>query len=141
MGGNSASISSLAAGAYIVVVTDANGCSFTDTLTLTEPPAPIAIVPTLSSSITGGFNINCNGGTDGSISLVVSGGTGSYSYAWTSGGAPVGSNQNLTNLSAGTYVVVVTDANGCTETETVILSEPPLPISISPTLSSSFTGN
>ena len=126
-------LSTLSAGTYTVVVTDANNCTETTTVTLTEPAAPIALATTLSTSTTGGFNINCNGGNDGAITLGVSGGTAPYTYNWTLAGAPFATTQNLSTLSAGTYTVVVTDANNCTETTTVTLTEPAAAISLSTT--------
>ena len=133
-------VSGLAAGTYTVDVTDFNGNTAAATFTLTQPAAPIAIVPTLSTSTTGGFNINCNGGSDGAISLAVTGGTGAYTYTWTRGGTAVGSTQNLTGLIAGTYIVTVTDANGCSEQDTITLTEPAAPLALATTLSTSITG-
>ena len=133
-------VSGLAAGTYTVDVTDFNGNTAAATFTLTQPAAPIAIVPTLSTSTTGGFNINCNGGSDGAISLAVTGGTGAYTYTWTRGGTAVGSTQNLIGLIAGTYIVTVTDANGCSEQDTITLTEPAAPLALATTLSTSITG-
>jgi hypothetical protein len=55
-------------------------------------------------------NISCYGACDGSVTTIPTGGTGAYSYAWSNGGTT----QTITNLCPGTYVVTVTDANGCT---------------------------
>lgn len=133
-------ISGLAAGNYTVTVTDDSLCSGAGTFTINQPATSISLSSTLSSSTTGGFNINCNGGNDGGVSLAVNGGTGSLTYLWTSGGATVGTTQNLTSASAGNYIVAVTDGNGCVERDTFDLTEPALPINIVPTPSTSLTG-
>ena len=117
--GGTQNLTGLIAGTYIVTVTDANGCGEQDTITLTEPAAPLALATTLSTSITGGFNINCNGGSDGAITLGVSGGTAPYTYNWTLAGAPFATTQKLGTYSAGTTTPsCVTDANNCTATTT-----------------------
>ena len=68
-----------------------------------------------------GYNTTCNGGSDGSIDLSVSGVSGSYSYLWSNGSTT----EDLTSLSAGTYSVTVTDANSCTTSAEFILIEAP----------------
>ena len=107
-------VSSLAAGTYTVVVTDANGCSDSTNVTITEP--------TLLSASTTQVNVSCNGGTNGSIDLTVSGGSAPYTYLWSDAGAT--STQDISGLVAGTYSVVITDNNGCTLTVSATLTEP-----------------
>lgn len=104
----------LPAGTYTVTVTDANGCTKTATATLTDPPL-------LTASATGA-NPDCNGGSDGAINLTVGGGTTPYTYNWSNGNTT----QDPSGLPAGTYTVTVTDGNGCQETTTVTLTDPPL---------------
>ncbi|MBF4483580.1 T9SS type A sorting domain-containing protein [Flavobacterium sp. CSZ] len=112
-GGNAATATGLTAGTYMVTITDGNLCQTTQSFTITEPNALTAtIAPT---------NVSCNGGTNGSATVTVSGGTGAYTYAW----APTGGTADTaTGLSAGTYTVTITDANSCTTTQSVTLTEP-----------------
>ncbi|MBE0649149.1 MAG: HYR domain-containing protein [Bacteroidales bacterium] len=73
-----------------------------------------------SPEFAGGFNIRCNGGNDGSVDLTVTGGTEPYSYVWSNGATT----EDLTDLTAGTYEVIVTDVYGCTIDATITLTEP-----------------
>lgn len=107
------SISGLFQGFYDVTVTDANGCTAFSTITLNEPAAVLAIGVSITQP-------TCNGYTNGSIDITVTGGTTPYSYSWSNGSIT----QDLFNLLAGTYDVTVTDANGCTAMETIGVSEP-----------------
>lgn len=105
--------SQLIAGAYTVTVSDANGCSITNTYTVNEPAAIIFATPTVT-------DVSCGGGSDGTAQVNPSGGTPGYTYAWN--GAP-GTNPK-TGLAAGTYNVVVTDANNCTASTAVTINQP-----------------
>jgi hypothetical protein len=69
---------------------------------------------------TGGNNVSCNGGSNGTATLAVSGGTTPYTFAWSNGAT----SQNLSNLPAGTYTVTVTSASGCTGTASRIVTQP-----------------
>lgn len=105
----------LTAGTYTVTVTDANNCTATISTTVTQPPSIL-----LSKSVS---NIACFGGNTGAINLNVSGGTGTYNFNWSH---LTGSNdpEDITNLTAGTYTVTVTDANGCTRTNSTTVTHP-----------------
>jgi hypothetical protein len=104
----------LRAATYKVIVTDANGCS-TEGQYIVEDPAILA------SSVVSS-NISCFGSNDGSITLTVNGGTNPFTYEWTGNITT----QNLSNLSDGVYTVTITDANGCTSTKPVTITEPAL---------------
>lgn len=120
----SSTASGLSAGNYTVTVTDANNCTQTASIILNEPSA---ISLTISSTPT-----SCNGGNDGSATVGASGGTPGYLYSWNS--TPVQSTATALNLSAGSYIVTVTDANGCSQTISTNVNQP-----TSITLITSFT--
>ncbi|MEO8587785.1 MAG: gliding motility-associated C-terminal domain-containing protein [Flavobacteriales bacterium] len=111
-GGNSAT--DLCAGAYSLLLTDANGCDTTVAYTIMEP-LPISLVGNTSPSACG----VCSG----AVNVMVSGGTGPYLFAWTSGGNLFGTNDTLANICAGFYTVLVTDANLCQATLLVPVSD------------------
>jgi hypothetical protein len=112
-GGTAAEATGLSAGTYICTITDANSCSVTETFIITEP---LAI-----TNITSQTNVSCNGGSNGSASVIASGGTPGYTYSWSPSG---GTAAEVTGLSAGTYVCTITDVNSCSVTETFIITEP-----------------
>ncbi|NBO61374.1 MAG: hypothetical protein EBU82_10440, partial [Flavobacteriia bacterium] len=120
--GTSSTITGVSAGTYQVVVVDVNGCQATVNVVVSEP-TPLVITETITE-------ISCNGANDGGISIVPSGGTpggAGYTYAWTS--TPPGyssSSGSISGLAPGTYVLVMTDGNGCTATETYTITEPPV---------------
>ncbi len=101
--------SNLVAGTYTVIVTNETGCTDTAVAVITEP-TPLTV--TVNTT-----NVTCQGGNDGSATAVVNGGTPGYTYSWVTGGVLATEN----NLSAGTYTLNITDANGCTVNETVTI--------------------
>ena len=103
----------LAPGTYWVTVTDANLCSQTDTLVITEPDSIV------SNEVI--VDVNCNGNTTGSITLNPSGGTPGYTYLW---GGGLGTNSSISSLGNGTYTVTITDTTGCTKLDTFDIVEP-----------------
>ena len=66
----------------------------------------------------------CNGASNGSINLIISGGVTTYSHAWTGPASFTATSEDLSALTAGKYDVTVTDANGCTATTSATLTEP-----------------
>ncbi|MEM1319241.1 MAG: T9SS type A sorting domain-containing protein [Bacteroidota bacterium] len=103
------------AGTYTVTVTDNNGCTITSSGVVNEP---LELVIT-SRTIT---NVSCNGACDGSAEINAGGGTMPYTYSLN--GAPQVSTNSFTDLCAGSYLVVVTDANGCTVASGFTITEP-----------------
>ena len=98
-------------GTYTLSVTDLNtGCLSTDEISITQSSPPMSIV----SSIT---DITCPGGSDGSVTITVTGGTPPFTYNGTN--LP-----NQENLPAGNYTIDVIDALGCSETITFVITEP-----------------
>ena len=118
-GDSSTSINSLTAGTYTLTVTDANGCSQISSFNITQPQ--LLDVSTVQT------DVNCNGGSDGTATAAVTGGTMPYSYYWNT--IPAQVNNIASSLSAGNYQVIVTDANGCKDSVTTAISEPQFPIS------------
>ena len=107
----------LTAGSYTWIVKDANGCIFTGgTVTLTNPPLIVASLVLV--------NPKCSEGTDGSITITASGGTGTLTYSIDQGVTYQASNV-FTGLVAGEYKWRVKDANGCLLKGTFILTTPP----------------
>ncbi|MBO7652959.1 MAG: T9SS type A sorting domain-containing protein [Bacteroidales bacterium] len=102
----------LPVGNYSVTITDNHNCSTTATASISQPTAL-----NVNGNAT---NISCFGRNDGAISISVSGGTEPYSYQWNGQTAEA----NQTNLSAGEYSLVVTDANTCTATLSATITEP-----------------
>ena len=107
------SIVNVVAGNYICTVTDDNSCSVTVNSTITQPSASLAIVPTWN-------NVSCYDGADGSINLIITGGVLAYSYLWSNGIT----SKNLSNISAGSYTITVTDANSCIVSTSVTITQP-----------------
>lgn len=118
-----ATATGLSVGTYNVAVTDGNGCA------ATSPPVSVLVSPSLNLTI-GTQRVTCNGQSNGSASVLVSGGNPGYSYVWNT--VPVQAVPIATGLSAGTYSLTVTDARGCFENRTVLITEP-LPLNVSVT--------
>jgi len=111
---SSTSNNSLEAGNHHVVIEDANGCMAYASYNVTEPNEALQIG---SSTITA---VSCNGLNDGRIALAVFGGTPPYSYNWSSGSGGA----TVSNIGGGTQSVTITDANGCSLSQSF---EVPLP--------------
>jgi len=102
----------LKAGSYQVTVTDQNECLGVAKVTIPQPDS-IKIQPQVTNAL-------CVGESSGSILANVTGGKGSYTYAWSDGQ----SGNRATNLAVGSYTLSVTDANGCLVQQLIAIDEP-----------------
>ena len=113
LGQTSPTATGLAAGTYTVLVTDLLGCDTSLTAAITQPD--VLAVTTVNTT-----NVTCNGGNNGSVQVVVNGGTPGYTYAWSGGQTTA----TIANLVAGSYAVDITDANGCTTSANAMVDQP-----------------
>lgn len=112
-GAQTQNISGLVAGNYAVTVTDNSQCTATGEITLVEDYQVFTIDITQT-------DVSCNGGSNGSASASVTGGTAPYSYLWSNGAT----NSSVFGLSAGNYSLTVTDNNMVTDDISIVISEP-----------------
>jgi hypothetical protein len=129
-------LAGLPAGYYALTISDANGCLASVDTTLVNPEPVEALVEEISNYH--GHGITCNGGADGFIRAGGRGGTRQYTYAWD--GSPH-TQHTYEGLKAGTYIVTVTDQNGCRDTTKALISEPEaLRLSVAATRNISCSG-
>ena len=112
-GGTAVVATGLAAGAYMVTVTDNIGCTATKNFSITQP--------TVLSATASKTDVSCNGGSNGTATVAVTGGTPGYTYSWSPSG---GTAATATGLAAGTYTCTITDANNCQITRNVTVNQP-----------------
>ncbi len=108
-----ATATGLGVGTYLVTVSDSEGCSVVDSITLTEPDL-LMVAAVIDKPI------GCSGSNDGVVSAAPSGGNSPYFYTWDNGGIT----SAISNLGPGTYIVTVVDNSGCTATAEATLSDP-----------------
>lgn len=119
----------LKSGTYTVTVTDAFSNTASKTIFVSEPTA---IVISITKT-----NIKCGGASTGSATATATGGTPGYTFMWTPGGV---AGNTISNIPAGVYIVMVTDANGCTKSKSVTITEnPPLSLIVSSNSATSAT--
>ena len=116
--------SALSAGVYSLIVVDSNNCEVSETFNLVEPAQ--LEVQFIVSTYASGDNIACFGSNDGSIEVEVAGNAANCSFNWstTNGQGLNNSTQNQNNLTAGNYSLTVTDLNGCSIQDSIVLNEP-----------------
>lgn len=114
-GETTASAVKLAPGNHIVTVTDANGCSATATMEVSENILPLTVALVEKSKI------RCADAKEGALQVQVSGGKPPYQYQWNQTGI---TGDQPSNLNAGNYIVTVTDALGTAKTATVAIAQP-----------------
>lgn len=117
-GQSSATATGLGAGSASVTVTDASGATSVATVSLLAPPPLQIALGTLIAS--------CPNDSTGSATILPSGGNscGTISYLWSNGAAT----QTMSSIPGGNYTVTVTDAQGCTAMQNVIVSSFPQPL-------------
>ncbi|MBI1224968.1 MAG: T9SS type A sorting domain-containing protein [Bacteroidetes bacterium] len=106
-GTTTSTVENLEAGPISVTVTDAAGCTIVETAEITQPTEITAVmVQTIPETV---------GQENGAIDMTVAGGTAPLSFEWRDAwGNVVGNQEDLVNVAAGIYYLIVTDANGCT---------------------------
>ena len=112
----------LPVGTYNVLVTDANDCNYYLAFDIDQPTQLIAEIQ--------GTNVLCNGGSDGTASVNVTGGVTPYTYLWNN----TANTASVSGLTYGTYYVTITDANGCSIVKDITLTQPTAPLSINSSL-------
>lgn len=115
------------AGTYTVTVTDFNGCTTTESITVEENPALEIAYATTPESF--------DGASDGAIDISVTGGTMPFSFLWNN----YQTDEDLTNLPAGIYDVTVTDANGCEANEGIMVELDACDLPLTPVITASTT--
>ncbi|MFZ4633499.1 MAG: SdrD B-like domain-containing protein, partial [Saprospiraceae bacterium] len=119
-------LNNIPAGIYFVTVTDNNGCTQEGFAVVDNAPGP-----EVTAVVT---DVDCNGAATGAINITVTGGTAPFTYDWSNDGSenPDNDAKNLTGVIAGTYMVTVTDANGCEAMAMGVVKEPtPIRIALS----------
>jgi gliding motility-associated-like protein len=108
----------LAAGTYVVITTDSKGCTRSDTFAIMQPnPLLGSLVPSIYPN---GFNVSLFDMNDGSVDLTLTGGTPPYNVTWSNGTT----NEDLANVPAGMYSVLIVDSNGCVFVASIKLDQP-----------------
>lgn len=130
-GATTAAITGLSPGTYSVTIQNGIGCT-TQSAVVISQPTPLAV--NYSSA-----NVSCFAGTNGTVSASATGGTPGYSYIWSPGGSTTSA---LSNLSAGSYTLTVTDSQSCQLQSLVTITQPPqLTVTLSPGHVSCFNGS
>ncbi|RMF72350.1 MAG: hypothetical protein D6740_05465, partial [Alphaproteobacteria bacterium] len=102
----------LCAGSWSLTLTDAHGCTLPVTFALSEPPEFVATIVVADE-------IDCHGGADGVLSVQTNGTA--QTFAWNTGDTTA----TIANLPKGDYQVTVTNTDGCADTASFFLDEPP----------------
>ena len=122
----SAATISLSSGTHSISVSDANGCT-------TEQSVSIGSGVSMTMAVPDTTHVLCNGGNNGAFSIEIDNGTSPYSISWTSGVfVENSSSHTFEDLLAGTYSVTVNDANGCLASASVVITEPQPLVASSP---------
>jgi len=127
-----AAVIGLGAGSYTLTATDAHGCVISSLVSITQPSH---ILSSLS-----GTAPSCQGGSNGTASATINGGTPAYTYHWLT--SPAQTTATATGLLSGTYGLIVTDSLGCKDTSSVTLAQtPPVVVALVQNPVSCYGGN
>ncbi len=118
-GSTSEDLTNIASGTYSLAVTDANGCTYLYSA-LVYQPLDLVIGQ-------GHIDVNCFSNSTGSIDITPAGGVGNYQYTWSN----QATTQDINNLAAGNYTLILTDGNNCTTSTTVTIIQPAAAVSLS----------
>jgi hypothetical protein len=129
---NTQNISNLCAGTYQLNILDANNCPLLVSYTVTQPPSALAV------TVVSVDDVSCFGDNDGQVIIAINGGTAIYTATLDGQSITVDpfviNTATFLNLGPGTFLLSVTDANGCNHTESItIISPPDLTLSVVPT--------
>ncbi|MFT7611852.1 MAG: subtilisin-like proprotein convertase family protein/uncharacterized protein affecting Mg2+ [Parvicellaceae bacterium] len=129
-GSTSEDLLNASAGTYTVTVTDAAGCATAYAEVINNIPGTLSIDNAILT------DENCGDGA-GAIDLIISGGTGPYTYLWSNAAGT----EDISSLSAGTYSVDVTDANGCAVNGSYVINNAGTTLAVTPTITSEICSN
>lgn len=119
-GGTTGSITGIASGSYDVTVTDANSCSAFASVVVNDINGPTLSIGSIS-------NVNCFNSSNGSATILASGGTAPLTYLWSNGNTT----NSISSVSGGIYTITATDANNCIAILNVTITEPTLSLTSS----------
>ncbi len=118
-GSNNSNLNNLTKGNYNISITDSTGATATDDFFITQSGSLVVVTEAI---------VGCEGGTSGSMTAIVTGGSFPFSYAWSNGDSV----QTATGLSTGNYVVTVTDVNGCEAISSAVFLNQPIEVNSNP---------
>ncbi|MFY0606627.1 MAG: gliding motility-associated C-terminal domain-containing protein [Cyclobacteriaceae bacterium] len=110
-------LADIKAGKYTITLTDLKGCEIDTTIFISDPQ-PIVVTPTIT-------NPKCVGGENGAITIEVANGTSPYFYQWSKDGLLVSTEKDISELTAGTYALSITDQFQCEYSGEVVVEDPP----------------
>ena len=115
-GATTQNLNGLSGANYSLTVTDSNNCVLlSGPILINEPTVLVLTLDSLQS-------VDCNGNGNGAVFTTVSGGTTAYTYNWSN----AATTEDITGLNGGTFMLTVTDANGCTDSiGPLVVNEPP----------------
>src|SRR5678816_2248788 len=119
-------ITALASGTYHITMTDANGCTLDQDIVVGQASNTLAVNPSVTDA-------GCTAPT-GAITLNATGGTGTLTYAWTGPGGFTSTAEDISALVSGTYHITVTDQNGRTLDQDVVVGQASNTLAINPSV-------